>query len=147
MCNCVDKMGRVIPNTQHDRNSLTKCEEHEDDKYNPDKTDQAEDELEDGRTYVTFLTGDSITRVDKDDPSRRASITRPGVRNLNVDPIKKWVFYTQGRSIYSEPLAFSDEMREYLCRFILMKAIVHALQRSGKSSLIDNQLLSQSYQK
>ena len=62
----------------------------------------------DGNTYITYVSGNSIIRVNKDDPSDKVRIPRPGIKNLIVEPELKKVFYTRGSAIYSEPLDFSE---------------------------------------
>ena len=81
--------------------SLTDEEEDED-------KDAAGSTLVDGNTYITYVSGISIIRVNKDDPSDKVRIPRPGIKNLIVEPELKRVFYTRGSAIYSEPLDFTE---------------------------------------
>ena len=69
--------------------------------------------LVDGNTYITYISGNSVIRINKDDPSEKARIRRPGIRNLIVEPELKRLFYTRGSGIYSEPLDFSDDTSKY----------------------------------
>ena len=80
----------------------------------PDEEDEdsGSSSLVDGNTYITYISGNSIIRVNKDDPSDKARVARPGIRNLIVEPGLRRVFYTRGSGVYSEPLDFTDNTGE-----------------------------------
>ena len=78
----------------------------------------------DGNTYITYVSGNSIIRVNKDDPSDKVRIPRPGIKNLIVEPELKRVFYTRGSAIYSEPLDFSESTGKKVHEFDIIQLMM-----------------------